>query len=133
MIELSERQESKEVLGFVDQLISERLRSAKSNSGVMSIVADYVANCFQDALLIVSAQRTESGSWEWRIGLNGGIGPNDSFAPLLSDLPYLQESVTARNGVAGFIHVRHAIGHVYSRFDREILAAIADVASLALS
>ena len=110
-----------------------RLRSATSDDQALAIVAECAAECFGDALLIVSAKRAENASWQWSIGLNRGIVPNERFTPHLSDLPYLQERVTARNGFDGFIHVRHAIGHIYSQFDREILAAIADVASLALS
>lgn len=112
---------------------SSRLRSATSDDEAVAIAAECAAHWFDDALLIVSAKRTETNSWEWRIGLNRGAVPNDRFAPHLSDIPYLQERITAPNGFDGFIHVRHAVGHVYSQFDREVLAAIADLASLALS
>ena len=112
---------------------SSRLRSANSDDEAVAIAAECAANWFDDALLIVSAIRSETGSWGWRIGLNRGAIPDERFAPHLSDLPYLQERITAPNGFEGFVHVRHAVGHVYSQCDREVLAAIADIASLALS
>jgi len=115
------------------RVTSSRLRSANSGDEALAIAADCAANWFDDALLIVSAKRTESGSWDWSIGLNRGVASHETFAPHLSDLPYLQERITAANGFDGFIHVRHAVGRVYSQFDREVLAAIADLASLALS
>lgn len=112
---------------------SGRLRSAKSDAETLAIAAEFAANCFADALLIVSAKRNENGSWESRIGINRGVVTNERFAPYLSDLPYLQERLRASHGFDGFIHVRHAVGHLYSQFDRDILATIADIASLALS
>ena len=132
MIELSEQNESLEVLGIVDELISEPLRSAKSNGEAISVAAECAANCFHDALLIVSAKRNESGSWDWRIGVNRGVVSDNAFAPQFSDLPYLQQRLTTPNGFDGFIHVRHGVGHVYKQFDHELLAAIANITSRAL-
>ena len=127
-----EAQQTFESLSLV-RTTSNRLRSANSNDDALAIAAECAANWFDDALLIVSAKRTESGSWNWSVGLNRGVVPNERFAPQLSDLPYLQERITSSNGFDGFIHVRHAIGHVYSQIDCEVLAAIADLASLALA
>ena len=112
---------------------SSRLCSVGSGNEALSIAAEYAANWFNDAVLIVSAMRTEGNSWEWNIALNRGSIPNEQVSPHLCDLPFLQERIVAPNEFHGFIHVRHSAGHIYSEFDRAVLAAIADIASLALS
>lgn len=112
---------------------SGRLCFANSDSEALEIAAEYAGSWFNDALLVVSAKRNEADSWDWRVELDRGVTSNECVAPQLSDLPCIQARITGLDGFDGFIHVRHGIGHCYSEFDREVLQAVADLASLALS
>ena len=115
------------------RVTSNRLRSADSDDDALAIAAECASHWFDDAALVVSAKRIESEPWEWYVALNRDATPVESVATPLSNLPYLQERISGPGAFHGFIHVRHAARHAYSQFDREVLAAIADLASLALS
>ena len=51
----------------------------------------------------------------------------------LSATSFLRAHITARSGMTGCIQVGHQAGRTYSDLDRAVLAAIADLTSLALS